>query len=234
MMTMQLVATSQPQLEAAHDQMLAWSQQQQAACSAELGEEQQALEIATTRKWATARHRKNVRELERRVQFYRKIELAVEAGYVIVPNLAMDVFAVRTDIDRPRGSQSTESKHWLPDLTQQAKLLPAGTGEYRNPEPAREITTDVTTVQGKEVARYIHEATDFAEIDFPFALAKPALMAEVSDAMRERIFDEIGVAVDQGMSGRGDPVLIGRILNPRRGRPAISFFLGWFFDVSRL
>jgi hypothetical protein len=67
-------------------------------------------------------------------------------------------------------------------------------------------------------------------------LAKPALMQRTATAMAQKLFDEIGVAVDSSFSGRtsGDPILLGRIRNPRRGRPDMTFFIGWYFDPSQL
>ena len=48
--------------------------------------------------------------------------------------------------------------------------------------------------------------------------------------------DEIGVAEDSwtGGTGKPDPIIIGRLRNPRRNAPAISFFVGWYFDPSHL
>jgi hypothetical protein len=62
-------------------------------------------------------------------------------------------------------------------------------------------------------------------------------MQRTAQAMALKVFDEIGVATDtvRGRSGtRGDPVLIGRILNPNPNKPALSVFLGWYFDPSVL
>lgn len=73
-------------------------------------------------------------------------------------------------------------------------------------------------------------------LNFPLALAKPVLMERAAAAMGRKLFDEIGVAVDTQWRGRrsGDPIILGRIRNPRRGRPDITFFVGWYFDPTNL
>jgi hypothetical protein len=47
-----------------------------------------------------------------------------------------------------------------------------------------------------------------------------------------RIFDEMGIVVDQRKMRNGDPIIVGRILNPRRNRPDLSFFVCWALDSS--
>jgi len=65
-----------------------------------------------------------------------------------------------------------------------------------------------------------------------YVIAKPALMSKTAEAMALKIFDEIGVAVDT-KGRKSDPVIIGRIKNPRQ-RPDLSFFIGWFFNPADL
>jgi hypothetical protein len=227
----ELVAVDRPQLEAAHEKMIQWAIEQQDALSKERQDESANLTVAEERKWATAPFKRRLALIEKRWAFYKKIELALRAGYVIVPNFWMNVFAIRTDASKPRGRPSTSYWQHFP---QHGQMLPAGEGEYKSNLPERYQETD-TVPDGKggtkQETLYWPEA--FKDVEFPLALAKPALMSKVAQATIEKVFDEIGVAQDANV-GRGDPILLGRIRNPRQGRPAMTFFIGWHFDPSRI
>lgn len=236
----QLVAIDNAQMQNAHAKMIEWARGMQAQCDAEGAEEGANLSVAVERKWATEPFKKRIRMLERRRQFYKKIEDALLAGYVIVPNFEMNVFAVRTDAKKPTQQNQTSDMSWSnPQFTQDAKQLPSGDGEYVNPVIPKE--SDSFTAQdnaGKTVTQYTHHTLDeFNDISFPLALAKPVLMSATAEAMAHKVFDEVGVAVDTRWRGsrRGDPILLGRIRNPRSGnKPDITFFIGWYFDPSNL
>lgn len=235
---MQLVAINRPQLEAAHTQMLEWVEQKLSALDTEQREEVAAQEVTIRAGWKAVATNRRIRMIERRKVFYEKIRAAIKDGYVIVPNFQLNVFAIRTDRSTPEGNLVRVGKYeGTPAFEQPPRLLPAGEGRYVNPRPStsgypqeeKDAKGVVTTV------RYV-QPEEFQEVDFPFQLAKPALMEEVDKAMRKEIFDEIGVAADswRGGSGKPDPIIVGRLRNPRPGGPAISFFIGWFFDPSRL
>jgi hypothetical protein len=65
----------------------------------------------------------------KRVLYYEKIKAAVEAGYLIVPNFPIDVFAVR--VKRAKQREATATYEYRADYkTAKAELLPAGEGRY--------------------------------------------------------------------------------------------------------
>jgi hypothetical protein len=234
--TYQLVALDRQQMESAHGSMIEWARLQLQKCEAEKSEESENLRVASERKWATAPFKKRIGLLDRRITFYQKIRTALELGFVIVPNFEMTVFAIRTNATKPHGTRVERSWGKEP-FTQEAKSLPEGEGEYQNPSP--EIRSDpraTTDAKGNNITVWDQWPTGFAEIEFPIALAKPVLMNATSQAMAAKVFDEVGVAVDTRWRGsrRGDPIILGRIRQPRANHPDMTFFIGWYFDPSRI
>lgn len=232
----QLVATDDAQLRTAHAQMIGWARVQVASVEAEKLAEEEALAVAKERKWSTAAFSRRIATMDKRIIFYRKIEAALLAGYVIVPNFEMTVFAIRTKARSPRGGEISSTWRGT-DFVQNAQRLPEGEGEYRNPRPQvwqREEQREKPDGK-KEAVKVFWPADEFKDIEFPIALAKPALMTETAKAMARKVFDEVGVAVDRSnWSRRGDPIVLGRIVNPRKGASSLTFFIGWYFDPTNL
>ncbi len=234
----QLLALDEAQMRAAHQRMIDWAIAQQDECDRERAGEEENERIARNNGWGIKPFRRRIGLLAQRHDFYQKIEHALRAGYVIVPNFAMDVFAIRTDAESPRpNTQTADQGRWISpnNFTQNAKRLELGDGRYVSPDPElHENTYSVDDGKGGKVAKVDRWAAAFTGVNFPMSLAKPMLMEATATAMQAHVFDEIGVAQDQAQSVRGDPIIVGRILNPRRTRPAISFFIGWYFDPSAL
>lgn len=187
--------------------------------------------------FTTSPFERRLNVLGRQRTFYEKILAALKAGYAIIPNFQMNVFAIRTKAKAPRSESRAGQYNQFP---QRAQLLTQGEGAYVSPQPLVVTTkTKDKDGQGRDVERYFQSPDDeFQDVEFPIALAKPQLMSRVGEAMAAKLFDEVGVAVDTWNrnrgGGHGDPVLLGRLLNPRTNRPSVSFFLGWYFDPSKL
>jgi hypothetical protein len=49
--------------------------------------------------------------------------------------------------------------------------------------------------------------------------------------MALRVFDEMGTVTNQ--SGR-DPIVVGRLLDPRGNRRCTTFFVAWWLDTATL
>lgn len=232
----EVIALNLPQLDAAHQQMIGWAKAQQVGVRAELAEERESLKIATHRKWATDPFKRRIARLEKRVQFFSKMEEALAAGFILIPNFDMDVFAIRT---RAKTAVGGVREGRFNNFVQPAQLLASGQGRYVDPNPFIHTETD-TVPDGKGGTKsQTHQwPTGLDEaVSFPLQMARPMLMTKAGEAMALKVFDEIGVARDtqwRRTGTRGDPFLVGRIGNPNRGRAAVSFFLGWSFDPSRL
>lgn len=223
----QLIAIDGDQLQTAHGRMADWVKSRIAECETERAAELENIRIAQENHWASAPFKRRVSVLEKRIGFYSKIRSAIDEGYVIIPNFPMDIFAIRTNASAPRFQVQAGRFNSFP---QSAQLLPEGGGEYVNPLP-NVITEHDDDGKGGTIITQ-QPADEWNDVEFPIALARPQLMEKTAQAMALRLFDEIGVARDH-VAG-GDPIILGRIRNPRNGRPDISFFIGWFFDPSRL
>ena len=231
----QLVAVDQAQLAHAQDELISWSEHAQQLVTRELEEQQQVRDHAAAQKWAVAPHDRRIAQLRRRQEFYAKIEGAAREGYVVIPNFEMTAFAIRTKAAKPKARQ--RDGKWHPN--ERSQILPAGEGEYKNPSQLITESTETRKRNYGEKESYtqvVSWPSEFQEsIEFPIALAKPVLMQRTAMALATKLFDELGVVDDGPRHGRpGDPVIAGRIRNPRPGRPDITFFIGWYFDPSRL
>lgn len=230
--TLHLVATDRPSLERAHAQMIEWAKARRDKVDVDTDVESTALDLAVQNGWATAAFTRRLNLLARQRTFYAKILAALEAGYAIVPNFPMTIFAIRTTATTARAEQSRS--RWA-RFAQPAQLLPQGDGAYRDPGPAiYQHTEQEQNSKGEATTVTLYTPAELGDVEFPIALARPELMTRVGEAMAVKLFDEIGVAEDAPSRGRGDPILIGRLLNPRRNAPSLTFFLGWYFDPSRL
>lgn len=232
----QLIATDEHQMRAAHQDMITWAVDRQLACESDRAELAENLRVAEENGWATAPFKKRIAMFTRRKAFYAKVEAALRAGYVIVPNFQMTVFAIRTDAENPQGEATFTG--WSSErFFQSAKLLQLGEGEYKNPLPAlQETHQQVDDGKGGKQTEITRWADEFRALNFPLALAKPMLMARTAEAMAGKAFDEIGVAEDTVWRGSraGDPIILGRIRNPRPNKPDVTFFIGWYFDPTTI
>lgn len=233
---MELVARNPYQLQNAHSQMIEWCDRKIAECHAAAEEWGKALEIAVERKWKQSQIKDKLNLAARKVVFYTKIKAAISEGYYIVPNFECTVFAIRTKQAAP--SRFVAESQWQANHKQSAQALPIGEGRYVSPDPTLEHDTYQDKNQkGELVTKHQWWPSEFQEVEFPFDLAKPAVMQPAASAMVSKIFDMIGVSrnVTRGyQTKRGDPIIIGIIKNPQPSRPDISFFITWAFNPDVL
>ncbi len=205
----------------------------------ELGD---AYQEAVAQKWKSSTLKRHAQLALRRVQFYRKVLAALEAGYCLFPTVDCMLFAVRTDQESP-----TYRSAWMqwgtPDFRELAALLPAGEGEYVNPEipsiakRTREVVENGRTINQTEYTA----AQSFDHIDFPLVMAKPHIMDAAGRAMALKVFDQLGIVNDTQRStasrSTGDPVIVGRILDPRvnyGSHKVLTFLISWHVDTRTL
>ena len=222
------------QMEKCQAELIAWAKRKQQAMQIEADDLGENLEIAVRNNWGTGGLTRALDMAVKRVQFYEKIVMALEAGYVIVPNFPVEMFAIRTRRKKPDAGATTA---WSGSHTQEAQVLPAGEGRYLNPEPVvhrREI--EYTDAQGKPVEKTEYFAHHFRdELDFPFATAKPAILSAAEQALADKFFDDLGAL--PGSRRKGDPIIVGRIYDPRHKRYSprfVTFMIAWFVDTRDL
>lgn len=240
-MELEVSATTPLEMSQAQDSLIAWCVRKVASMKHEADELAENLAIAIKNKWKTDTLRRHSALAVKRVTFYEKIKAALEAGYCIVPNFPVTMFAIRTDKKQPLRyweSNKTQHRPWTGDKTQEAGTLAIGEGDYKNPTP--EIETHIIETKkldnGNEQKTFTSEAVGWNEIDFPINMAKPKIMEATSRAMALKVFDEMGILPDP--HPKKDPMIVGRILDPRPlgygQRKFITFIVAWHLNVRDL
>jgi hypothetical protein len=223
-----LVALSPMDVPAAQLNLATWCRGKIAALGAELREHRQNLRHAKASHWKITGWQSIVNKTKRRMIYYAKIKSAVDAGYLVVPNFDIDVFAVKTTRRRPPDDYDRTKAQ--PDLS------PAGRGDYVDDvvfshEIAETITNrDQTT---RTVKHDVPNGYDF-EPDIPLRGVKPVILDATQRAMALRIFDQIGVV----KARKQDPIIVGQIIDPdhngRYWKKTVCFFIAWWLDPDTL
>lgn len=221
-------ATDPREMAQAQHGMVAWCQRKMDEASRQRDEFEANTLRVTEAGWPreATKWRRQVTKAARRVEFYEKLKIALEAGYLIVPPLPFQAFAIRTKNAWPRGG-SLPAGH---DHQQSAEMLKAGVGEYQNPFPEvyrhEERHTDAKGQQ--QVTRWTTHGA-FRPIDFPFALVRPEILNATTKAMALKAFDALGVLPRYRAP---DPIVVGEIISPTGNR--IHFFVAWWLDPEKL
>lgn len=241
--TVHLVARNPEEMQAARNDMLAWLKSKLTTVEVEVREMNAALNEARTNGWKTdalQRARNRAIQLE---TFYFKMLMAVEAGYTIIPDFPLDIFAIRVQREHvTAGMRESNSTYGWPDVpNEQSDRPPAGIGEYKNPSQLVRHQEVKRKEGDKEVVTRYTTPTQFQdEIIFPMTAARPLVMNETAKAMALKVFDQIGICrpVEQGRIvsyGKGDPLIIGQILHQRAsGIKVVSFIIAWYLNLNEL
>lgn len=236
---LEVSATTALEMVQAQSSLIAWCEYKIEAMKRDAAELAENLAIAIKSKWKTNTLRRHSDLALKRVTFYEKIHAALKAGYCIVPNFPITLFAIRTDKEKPSAKFAVSSYELgAHHFQQDPKLLPTGEGEYKDPNPlVCTDKTETTDLQGKQVTKYKQWATEFDdEIAFPLQMAKPQIMEATSRAMQLKIFDQFGILLPQ--AAKADPLIVGEILDPRPtgygARKRICFIIAWHLNVRDL
>jgi hypothetical protein len=166
----------------------------------------------------------------KRIDYYKKIKAAVDAGYLIVPNMPTVTFAVR--VKRAKPAQRESSSHWQAGQAT-PELLPAGEGRYVdevNHVSSRKYPDE--NYKGEPTTKTMYFSTDYdEEVDFPLKGVMPEVLRATSQAMALRLFDQLGVVQNSG--GR-DPIVVGQVLDPRGNQRLTTFFVAWWLNTGSL
>lgn len=227
-MNTQIIALNPSELGVAQSSLIGWCEKKIAEWDVDLKLHTEALEHAVANKWKVEGHRKAVNKAAGKIKFYDKIKAAIEAGYILVPNFPLDIFAIRTNRKTPSGKPTERA--WE-GFDQKAGALPVGEGRFVSATPTKDSyeedrkNKDGTT---KEVTMYYPEELS-EEIEIPMSLVKPEIMRAVDIARAQLIFDSIGVSTDR----RGDPIVCGQINESSAwSSKRLTFFLAWYVDLN--
>lgn len=231
-----LVALTPAEMPAAQSELRGWLDRKIETVQQELAEAEENLKIAITRKWRQTAFRNLIARTKRLITYYEKLRVAVGEGFLIIPSMQCDVFAVRTErTDNNRGWM--RSRQVADNVA--AEALPVGEGQYVSPESdtKRVGTTNEEFADGEKYKQDWFIGTDLHDVAFPVSVIKPHVMDKTGQAMALKVFDEIGVVLPQGMtvrSRKADPFIVGRIRDPRQFRPPQTFFIAWWLDTRSL
>lgn len=224
----QLVALSPSDMPAAQLDLARWCRGKIALLGAELRDHRLNCRQAKAAKWKSSGWQAQINRTKRRMIYYAKIKAAVDAGYLVVPNFDIDVFAVRTTRAMP--------PYVNDQTTAQPDLAAHGRGRYVDDVVfSYEAKESKTGSDGKPftVKHDIPNGYDY-EPDIPLRGVKPIILDATQRAMALRIFDQVGVV----KARRQDPIIIGQIIDPdhngRYWKKAISFFVAWWLDPATL
>lgn len=235
-MPTQIFARTPAEMKKANESLIGWCNLKISKMKDEHDDLAENLAIAKRSKWKISTLARHVKLALARVSYYEKMRDILKLGYMIVPNLEMAAFAIRTDSKRPRKNlcASFYRVDTIPD--ENAKKLPGGEGRYVSTE--QQVACSQKTVTQDEdnpdKTEYSMWATGFNDVEFPIAVASPGVLKSTSDAMGQKIFDEVGIV--RG-SSCGDPIIIGRILDPRSttyNPRMVTFFVAWFLPLESL
>jgi hypothetical protein len=211
------------------------------ALTVERAEIQESLDSAQKHKWKTSAFKSMLSRLTQKELYYGKLLSACEAGFVIVPNMDVNVFAIRVNRSWPNwnGDEGTSANSYrsaspsIPDEEEQR--LPVGDGNYQSPtQKFREFHSKIMK-DGKEVYLARQVCNGFDQIEFPLAVAHPVVMNVVAAAMAKKIFDRIGIVPRTQQRLRGDPIVLGQITRKEGYQTkTASFLIAWYVDARTL
>src|SRR5229473_7548672 len=149
-----LVALTPADMIPAQTELRAWCEQKIRAVKAELADLETNLELATEHGWKHASVAASLNRTAKRILYYEKLHAAVEAGYVIVPNFPVDVFAVR--VKRVKQPEKTSDNNWG-GFAANPQFLPTGEGRYVDDHVKYRDESHTETVEGKpkRIKRYV-------------------------------------------------------------------------------
>jgi len=241
-----VVAKTREEMEVAQRGLIGWIGPKIAGLEQDVVEAQTNLDTATKRKWATTSFKKALGLAQGRLGYYKRIEAALVAGYVIMPDLPGTTVAVRTSQGSPRRTKhkSTWGRRDLPQALSDGSDV--GKGKYVDPNMRYTHWTETgKDARGNDQTTHIARAHSFdSEFAFPVALVKPQILDAASQAMLLKVFDEIGIIGAgsarpgqrlQATQVHGDPILLGRVVRYEGiKRFTCAFLITWWLDTRTI
>lgn len=234
-----LVARSPQEMAAAQEDLGAWLTAKVAAIDQEVSELKAATETAIQNKW---QHQTLASQLSKaRVQhvYYAKMLQAVKAGYCIIPNFPIDVFAIRVTREKPSAHAVSTAHSWGDPgrmvADEQPQILAVGEGRYVSPQQTmkRWNSAPIKDDKGNVTIERWAKPINFGDISFPLIAAQSVVMNATQQAMALQLFDAIGIC--PASRPKGDPMIIGQIMDSKaRGAKTASFIIAWHLDLRTL
>lgn len=230
-----VVALTPAEMVPAQQELIGWCDGKIRALKDEADDLALHEKLAIENGWKTSVVTAGLNRTARRITYYEKMRAALAAGYLLVPNMPIDVLAVR--VDRAKQPEETRSSPWGRFAAQPQASLPAGVGRYVDETIEQRVRSNHSVNdKGERVIEKQYYSGDYDEVDFPIAVTKPVILQATARAMALKIFDEIGRVRNDGQSFRSkaDPIMVGRLRDPRKGHTGATFFIAWWVDTSSL
>jgi hypothetical protein len=235
------IATTGEEMVKAKAGIQTWLEGKMSALTVERAEIQESLDSAQKHKWKTSAFKSMLSRLTQKELYYGKLLSACEAGFVIVPNMDVNVFAIRVNRSWPKwngneGTSTTSYRNASPGVPdEEEQRLSIGEGNYESPTQKFREFHSKTMKDGKEVYLARQVCNGFDQIEFPLAVAHPQVMDAVGRAMAMKIFDRIGIVPRPNRRMRGDPIVLGQITR-KDGyvTKTASFLIAWYVDARTL
>lgn len=225
---MVVIAKNSQEMAKAQVELFEWFSKKVDKEKDELKVAEQNLSHAVEAKIRASGWKRQVNIAKARVTYYEKAREAIEAGYCIVPDFPIDVFAVRTTKAKPR--RSVLRSNWKTRNGSTAEPMSLESGDGRYVSESLKLVDTVEDNDGKSV--FLSRVEGFEEVDFPLKAVKPMILAELSRAMKLKIFDEIGVLPARRVNS--DPMIIGKVILGHGGGQVVNFLITWWVDTSAL
>lgn len=239
-MNIEVTAENADEMGQCQESLIHWCSAKVADVRHQFNELTEAFKHAVKRKWKSDVLKRHAVLAEKRLNFYERVLVALKEGYQIIPDLPVTIFAIRTDRKKPATMYDYHRLHgdWQPnpDNFQEVKPLPAGEGDYKNPNPEVEVTShgERTDEKGDKVHCWSSRSKGWKELEFPIQMAKPKIMQAATRAMALKIFDELGIFPEDR---KKDPIIIARMKVPSANRFSgryVSFVVAWHLNTRDL
>ena len=188
----EVVALSPGEMAQAQASLVDWCHAKIAEVGGEVADARERVRVTTGSALESDTFTRQVTKLSKTLTFYAKLLSALKAGYLIVPNFPINVFAIRTN----RVNPSEHAHRYRYNVADQAPMmLPEGEGRYVSPRAhvARRSTTVVDPKTKEETETPEYYAEGFLEIGFPAVLAHPKVLEATKQALALKLFDELGL-----------------------------------------
>ena len=234
------VAVNGTEMVAAKAGIQAWLERKLQSIEDEIVSLQAVHDSAVKHKWKSSTFKGQLQREKQKQLYYGKLLAACNAGFVIVPNMDVDVFAIRVKRTNTRAKSAfnkatgyAPSAPRIDDETEER--LPVGEGRYESPEQKVDtLRWDEKNEKNEIVHKVKSYAVDFAELEFPLAVAHPLVMDATARAMSMKIFDRIGIVRNRQQTS-GDPIVLGQVTRKIGWQlKTASFLIAWYLDPRTL
>lgn len=236
----QLAATDAASMAMGQEHMVEFFIGRLREAEAEVAEAERNVETAENCGFQMGSFKRHLSLARRMVRFYEKCSVVVKAGHALVPNFPADVFAVRTDRDKPKAKE--RYNQWQPGnaaFIVDTVDLSLGEGEYVDSDPLVDGRIDSQWKKDEKTGEWksntFWKAIEFQDVHFPDSTRNSDVMIAVHQAMDLKAFDDFGVLPDR-RERQQDPIIVGRVKDPRRHRShlPLCFMVAWYVDTRTI